>query len=877
VKSFPVFPVVLAFSAGLFATSAVWAQAGNSRIFTVDYRKLVSRADLTYQKPASRSEEGMPVGNGRMGSLVWTSPTTLKFQINRNDVFANNSYTSSFERDEDYGADCGMVDIEFGESGEDVFTGPGFQQHLSAYDALATARGAGVSARVLAWPERDVMAVEIDDQRAQPGPVDIDLKMLRYVMQVHQAQDWELRSKHAVMVRTRSHTATSRLEIRDGRIILTQEFREGDYFDSSAVAIAVAGRRSKPRYLNGTTVRLWAAPGKGKFTVLIGSAATFDPKQDVGALALKELAAAVPKGFEAMAAGTQAWWHDFWTKSFVSLHSGDGVADDIERNYTYFVYLMGASSRGAYPPHFNSLIWHTNGDMRRWGVQYWWANLSSYYNGLPPANHLDLMQPMFHMYSGMYDSLAVAARQQWGSQGIWIPETTWFNGEDKLPDDLAAEMRELYLMRKPWDQRSTHFREVGDTKHPHNSRWNYHGPAQWVDGRWEETPRGTGPFGPVTHILSSGAKIAYLYWLEYEYTQDQAWLRDRAYPMLKGIAEFYRNFPNVRKEADGKYHIYHVNNHEPVNDAQDTQEEVSAMYGITGIVLRASEILNVDANMRPVWKEFLANLTPLTTNETIKTRKAGEPLIWVSAVPPAVKGDVTRPGLIPAREYDLCSLECGDPAMLSIAKATYDASGANRGGGFRGSTSAKMGRADDVKTGLPAQMLQQPNPETGSGFIDWPGLGKVGIMRNRLRMREGPGTLDAEHLGGGTETLHDALLQAVAPAPGGQTVIHVFPAWPKEWNAQYTLLARGAFLVSSSMRGGRVEFVELESQAGGECRLRNPWGEAEVDLFRNGKQSEGLRGGLLTFQTAKGEHVVVVPKGSSPDKVKQTVLAAQGL
>ena len=41
-----------------------------SNLLQVDYRELVSRADLTYDTPVARSEEGMPVGNGRMGSLV---------------------------------------------------------------------------------------------------------------------------------------------------------------------------------------------------------------------------------------------------------------------------------------------------------------------------------------------------------------------------------------------------------------------------------------------------------------------------------------------------------------------------------------------------------------------------------------------------------------------------------------------------------------------------------------------------------------------------------------------------------------------------------------------------------------------------------------
>src|SRR3982751_962455 len=136
---------------------------------TVDYRALVSRADLDYDKPASRSEEGQPIGNGRMGSLVWTTPSSLHFQINRVDVFAQDSSTTSFpKQDSDYASGCGYVDINVVSAGEDVFAGEAFRQHLSVYDATLTARGKGLTARVIAWPARDCLAVEIDDQREKP-------------------------------------------------------------------------------------------------------------------------------------------------------------------------------------------------------------------------------------------------------------------------------------------------------------------------------------------------------------------------------------------------------------------------------------------------------------------------------------------------------------------------------------------------------------------------------------------------------------------------------------------------------------------------------------------------------------------------------------
>src|SRR5262249_39093553 len=110
------------------------------------------------------------------------------------------------------------------------------------------------------------------------------------------------------------------------------------------------------------------------------------------------------------------------------------------------------------------------------------------------------------------------------------------------------------------------------------------------------------------------------------------------------------------------------------------------------------------------------------------------------------------------------------------------------------------------------------------------------------------------------------------PSPGGDPVIRVFPAWPKEWDASYTLLARGAFLVTSSIERGRIGFVELESQAGAECRLRNPWGESAVTLYRDGKKSESLPGALLRFPTRKGERVVVVTDGDTPQAHRRALL-----
>jgi hypothetical protein len=137
-----------------------------------------------------------------------------------------------------------------------------------------------------------------------------------------------------------------------------------------------------------------------------------------------------------------------------------------------------------------------------------------------------------------------------------------------------------------------------------------------------------------------------------------------------------------------------------------------------------------------------------------------------------------------------------------------------------------------------------------------------------LRLREGPGAIDAEHIGGLASGIHSSLLVNTA-ANVEDPVLQVFPEWPKDWDSEYRLLAPGAFTVTASLRNGKVDFVELQSQAGSPCKLRNPWGDAGVTLYRDGKKAEDLAGALLAFATAKGEDIVLAPKGASLEALKR--------
>jgi hypothetical protein len=221
--------------------------------------------------------------------------------------------------------------------------------------------------------------------------------------------------------------------------------------------------------------------------------------------------------------------------------------------------------------------------------------------------------------------------------------------------------------------------------------------------------------------------------------------------------------------------------------------------------------------------------------------------------------------------FDLCGVEARDRETLETARATF-AQYFRNGIGPQTNVSvlsklpiaaASLGRADAVEYLIPNQ-IRVLSPERGTAYKNG------AVLANRMTLREGPQALDAQRLGRAAEALHLALLQSAAPAPGEDPVLHVFPAWPKSWDATYRLLARGAFLVSASMRSGRVEFVELESQAGSECRLRNPFA-SDVAVYRDGRKAETLRGDLLRFGTRPGERLVLVAANNTPEQFRRAI------
>ena len=595
---------------------------------------------------------------------------------------------------------------------------------------------------------------------------------------------------------------------------------------------------------------------RGIRTILISSADSFKPGADVQeeAFALLKTASAPQEVYRELRRNHTDWWSKFWERTFVHLSSDDGVAQFMNRIRTMHLYYMASTSRGRLPAKWNASLFAVNGDQRYWGAQYWVWTTEISHHPLYAADASDLADPYFNMYVNQLPAARIAAQQRWDAKGAYFLEAGPFDGPVILPDDVAQEWQDVYLGRMGCKEFSVAARAVGQYECVL---------TQFADGR----DCAAGRYSYISHMTSCGSDLAVQAWWRYRYTGDKEFLRTHAYPLLRDTLEFYRSI--ARKENDGKYHLYGLNQHEGDWGVNDGIIDLGAIRGTAPLAILASEILGVDADMRPKWREFLENLTPYTMGGDPGSQALGGGFSADDVWSVGHLGEVKRggkPGATlawPIFTFEDWTLETRDPETDRIVRkiADLDFSRVSIAGGGRmpGTHAtlvmgARIGRGED----LPAMMASYywgSNPAP-NGFSEF----------------EGKTAHSIEILGCIATTLQEGLIQSVSARPGQPEVITILPAWPRHWNAAFRLLARGGFLVTTSYRDGQVEFVQLQSRFGEPCRLRNPWDGPCQLVETNGSKdgpSRTLAGDLLTFETAKGRTSRLLPQGAMPPEPRR--------
>ena len=806
-------------------------------MLSVDYRALVSRADLIYQVPVEHPVQGQPIGNGRMGTLVWTTPGAIHFQINRSDLFAvNKQHAGPYADAADICGACAQVTVAVG--GEPFAAEAGFAQRLALYTAECSVAGRDLSARCFVSALADLLVLEIDDRRTDPQPIRVTLSMWRPP---------EVRTGEHLARYTFGDGVSAAGGIQHGQISLTQHFTEGEHFCASAVAVGVSGEGAQIEAADERTRTLILPPAIGKRTVLLTSAVSWSPDVEIESQALATLAT-VRQSYMALHLAHAHWWEEFWARTFVYLHSKDGLADFMERVRTLHLYYMASTSRGMFPPKWNGSLFITDGDKRAWGAQFWVWTTEMHYYALHAADAADLCEPFFRMYANQLDACKQAATQRWGVPGAFYPETTSFDGPVILPQELAEEYRAVFLGHRPATTLSERLRDL--CRYEHHLHTLLYPLKNLAANR----------FSWISHVATSGCEVAVQAWWRYRYTGDVAWLRTYAYPLLREAAEFYRGL--VVRGEDGYYHLHGLNQHEDFWGANDGIWDLSAIRGTAPLAIRAAEILGVDAELCLLWQEMLDRLTPYPLGSEPQAQAlTGGVLaddLWAAGYLGEVDGQRNPEDvwLAPVFPFEDWTLETRDPATDAIVQKLVELAPRMRSilEGNSCNTTIRTPIAA-VRAGCGATL-----PADLAAYY-----AAFGPLSNGWSLFEGHGKIEnqahsIEPLGCISTILQEGLLQSVAPRPGQQEIISVFPAWPLAWDASFRLLARGGFLVTSVIRDGAVEFVEIESRLGESCRLRNPWGK--LCLIREvGGATRELDSDILRFETKPGGRYLVLPQG----------------
>ncbi len=323
--------------------------------------------------------------------------------------------------------------------------------------------------------------------------------------------------------------------------------------------------------------------------------------------------------------------------------------------------------------------------------------------------------------------------------------------------------------------------------------------------------------------------------MHYYVTRDPAYAQ-AIYEPIQQIATFWRDY----LVSDGTRYVIE-------NDAQqegDTYPQTNGVMslGLVRFLLQGaidlSSELAVDDDLRADWQDRLSNLSAFPTfmhdgMEVFRYTEVGRD--WFPS------NSIGSEHIYPGLQIGLAS----DPALLQIARNMID-------------DLARWTDSDGSVTFYPAAAIVGHDPlDIQNHLDDWianntyPNLHIHGTGSGIANLNTVPATVD------------EMLLQSF------QGKVHVFANWPAGADARFgDLRAFGAFLVSSDVRGGGVQYVRVVSERGLPLTLVNPWPTSTtLRLWRNGEDAGTLSGAELSIATSPGDVLHVAPDGTSYESI----------
>jgi alpha-L-fucosidase 2 len=484
--------------------------------------------------------------------------------------------------------------------------------------------------------------------------------------------------------------------------------------------------------------------------------------------------------------------HLSWWKAYWSKSSIETGEGPLEKFYYGALYVLGCSSRaGSVAPGLAG-PWHLNGPIC-WANKYTLDyNFEAAWWGVYSSNHADLAEPYYDVILKLIPAGRKLA-QEHGTRGV------------------------LFGV-------------------------NAHAWGGFTDTR--------------TLNMKGNASLAALNFMaHYGYTRDERFLVDKAWPLLRELADFWED-NLVRDDATGRWGIHDSGAREGQHDT-NAVNDLAYVDVIFRFLLETSDTLegkrsggqpiHIPDVRKAKWRDYVANLSPYPTTvlDGRTVFKEAENRTKMSLGGAGDNSDVLD-HVFPAEAIGLGS----DPKLLEIARNTVAALNPDDGKAswFQANSFPKI-YTQAVRSGCPAEEVIEPLERLLAGRQPYDDRGDHARLRDNLTINPPAHSFESV---GAVEAIDSMFLQS------RDGTIRVFPVWLKGKDASFTnLRARGAFLVSGEYRSGAVAHIDITSETGGDCAVANPWGDTPCEVVRispSGPEKVDFRsaGGAIVFGTEKG-------------------------
>jgi hypothetical protein len=446
----------------------------------------------------------------------------------------------------------------------------------------------------------------------------------------------------------------------------------------------------------------------------------------------------------------RTWWNSFWNRSWVHVSGSDSIETrNISLGWFANRYLSACGGRGYYPIKFNGSIFNVDGESgiqsgSRGFIKNWDADYRDWGDPYWFQNQRQIYWPM--LTAGDYDMM--------------MPFFKMYR--NALP--LAKKRTELYYGHK-----GAFFPET----------MLFYGPYANSDYGWDRNRRTDGDVqsGYVKRYWQGGLELSTMMLEYYKYTEDQNFLEELALPVISEVITFFSS--HWPMGPDGKILYYPAQALETYWDVKNPLPEIAGMKRVLSELLALPKSL-VSKQQFMEWQEIRSHIPdfPIKVDENGKKYMAPA---WENN---SIGKNVENIGLYSVFPYRHFGVGYDDIEIMYNTFAEKE---------FL--TKFSCWHNDPIYAAF-LGLTDMAREELGDRFV------RSGGYRFPAFYIDGDWVPDHDNGGVAQQTVQAMLLQPV------NNKIHLFPAWPAEWDVDFKMLAPENTVVRAKLKAGKIIYLK---------------------------------------------------------------------